>query len=968
MKPCKLTVSAFGPYARKTEIDFEKLGEQGIYLITGDTGAGKTTIFDAITFALYGEASGEVRQAGMFRSKYAPDDVPTYVELTFLYRKKRYTVIRNPEYMRPKGRGSGLTLQKADATLSFPDGRSPVTKAKEVTRAVIELIGLDYRQFTQIAMIAQGDFQKLLLAGTAQRSEIFRQIFHTGLYQEIQLGLRSAEKERWKEYDEIRRSISQYMEGAVCESGSAEEAELAQLRTIRFEGQALRGLEILKELIRQDRERLEAAKEEVRRLDMEAAQADQLLGKIRQRQRLAGELEQRRRQVEELKPLLAAALAALQEAQLKAEECSPLSGLIQEGKQRLAQYEKLEELEKAAAQKVRELEAGESLEQKKKQQKAFLEQKTGAEKAELEALKNAGEERERLYYQKEQVEQCIGELERLKKALTELERLKGRLEKEQAAYLEALARRDGLREVYRRMEQLFLDGQAGLLAQRLKEGQQCPVCGSVHHPSPAALLQEVPGKEELEQKKEELTCAEGLAERCSAGAGHLSEQAAQQEEAVRAEGLRIGERLYGLEKTADLPREALWQRAFQEITEAMPDAGQARQSPAQGQPAVSAKLLVKEAAERLNAEKSALQEAFEESVKRAERRKELERQQTEQEGKIRRLEEEIRQWEVALIRLKTEEEGFKEQISKLRELFGGLTREETQREVDGWQQRKQELEQAVSRAEKQKQEYGTRLAAQEEAVGTLEGQLQEGVLGEEEEICARQAELVSQRQEAQNRQNRLFSVWQKNREIYEAVSGKQEKLSAVETEYIQIKALSDTANGTLPGKKKIELETYIQMACFDRILRRANLRLLTMSGGQYELKRQEDGENKKEKAGLELEVIDHYNGSFRSVKTLSGGESFQASLSLALGLSDEIQSYAGGIQLDAMFVDEGFGSLDEDSLNQAMKALEGLAEGKRLVGIISHVPELKERIAKKILVEKRRGKDGPGSCVKLETE
>ncbi len=215
MKPEKLTVSAFGPYGGKLEIDFTRLGRQGLFLITGDTGAGKTTIFDAIAFALYGEASGTVREAGMFRSKYAKEDVPTFVELEFAYQGKKYRVKRNPEYLRPKGRGSGYTLQKADATLEYPDGRQPVTKMRDVTKAVEELIGLDYRQFTQIAMIAQGDFQKLLLAGTVERSEIFRQIFHTRMYQEVQNLLKDAARDQWKAYDEIRRSISQYMNGYV---------------------------------------------------------------------------------------------------------------------------------------------------------------------------------------------------------------------------------------------------------------------------------------------------------------------------------------------------------------------------------------------------------------------------------------------------------------------------------------------------------------------------------------------------------------------------------------------------------------------------------------------------------------------------------------------------------------------------------------------------------------------------------
>ena len=216
MKPVKLIMSAFGPYADKTEIDFERFGGQGLYLITGDTGAGKTTIFDAIAFALYGEASGDVRKADMFRSKYAKEDTATYVAFSFDYRGKRYQVKRNPEYMRPKGRGSGYTLQRADAQLIYPDGREPVTKSREVTRAVTELTGLDRRQFTQIAMIAQGDFQKLLLAGTEERIGIFRQIFKTGMYRKIQEQLRNAEKAQWKAYDECRRSMNQYMEGIHC--------------------------------------------------------------------------------------------------------------------------------------------------------------------------------------------------------------------------------------------------------------------------------------------------------------------------------------------------------------------------------------------------------------------------------------------------------------------------------------------------------------------------------------------------------------------------------------------------------------------------------------------------------------------------------------------------------------------------------------------------------------------------------
>ena len=255
MKPEKLVISAFGPYADRTEIDFTKLGGQGIYLITGDTGAGKTTIFDAITFALYGEASGQVRDSAMFRSKYAAEEIETYVEFLISWRGKSYQVIRNPEYLARKKRGTGYTVRKSDATLVYPDERQPVTKAKEVTRAVTELLGLDYRQFTQIAMIAQGDFQKLLLAGTAQRGEIFRQLFHTELYQSLQLKLKDAVKMQWKQYDELRRSISQYLNGIRYGQEAEELTEkLEEMKKSGFDGRVVEGLELLLELTEREKE------------------------------------------------------------------------------------------------------------------------------------------------------------------------------------------------------------------------------------------------------------------------------------------------------------------------------------------------------------------------------------------------------------------------------------------------------------------------------------------------------------------------------------------------------------------------------------------------------------------------------------------------------------------------------------------------------------------------------------------
>ncbi|MDO4331855.1 MAG: SMC family ATPase [Eubacteriales bacterium] len=930
MKPCKLIISAFGPYAKKTEIDFDRLGTQGLYLITGDTGSGKTTIFDAITFALYGEASGSVREAGMFRSKYAQEKDPTYVELTFLYQGKRYTVTRNPEYQRPKDRGSGFTLQKGDATLTFPDGRVPVTRAKEVTRAITELIGLDYRQFTQIAMIAQGDFQKLLLAGTAQRGEIFRQIFHTGLYQEIQNRLRSAEKERWKSYDEIRRSINQYLDGVVCKKGDLHFAELEALKKGQFAGRAVRGLEILEELLICDRKRLEEAQKQVRDLELKIQQEDQRLGKIRQRRQLELQLEQNTCQLAELLPVCEHSREEREKTKEAAEDCERLRKLIQEGEEKKKEALKLDEL---LDDRKRKEESMVRLEQGRTEdigQKTRLEQETVRGKQDLEALRTAGEEKERLSYRKEKLENLAGRMQAL-------EALESQLQKKQEEYAAIAAQRDVMRFSWQRMERQFLDAQAGMLASALQEGKKCPVCGSVHHPCPAVLPEEAPQKEELDQKKDELSQIEAKTERLSAEAKHLRERAETEKEQIRKEGTDI------------------LQKAEEDGRGEESDAGRyGRQDPGMG--AIRAEL-----ENALNQVRSAVSE----NAQKIRKKEKLEKEIPAQEQRIGQLDEQIRQTDLLLTRYRAEMQNLEEQIGQKKQILKGQSMEELEARIVGWELSVQKLTEAEKKAEEAYQEHRMRVVELQASIETLRGQMQEELEWTEAEVSDRKQEWTQKKQEADQRRTELYASCRKNQEIFEAVGLKQDALQKAEQDYIQVKALSDTANGTLNGKQKIELETFIQMTYFDRILRRANLRLLTMSGGQYELKRREDGDNKKEKAGLELNVIDHYNGTQRSVKTLSGGETFQASLSLALGLSDEIQSSAGGIQLDAMFVDEGFGSLDEDSLNQAMKALEGLTEGKRMVGIISHVPELKERIEKKIIVTKKKGADGIGSNIDI---
>ena len=1071
MKPEKLVISAFGPYAGRTEIDFTKLGGQGIYLITGDTGAGKTTIFDAITFALYGEASGQVRDSAMFRSKYAAEEIETYVEFLFSWRGKSYQVIRNPEYLARKKRGTGYTVRKSDATLVYPDERLPVTKAKEVTRAVTELLGLDYRQFTQIAMIAQGDFQKLLLAGTAQRGEIFRQLFHTELYQSLQLKLKDAVKMQWKQYDELRRSISQYLNGIRYGQEAEELTEkLEEMKKSGFDGRVVEGLELLLELTEREKEFLMQLEQKEKVLEESISEAEKRLQKCMQKQELESSL---RLQEEQREPLLQAAGKAEEERkknpelQRKAEELEGEIRKIRERMERILRIETLgqkteklgEELEKVqkkcqehtaqkeqlqreldrfgALEAVREkycgqlanlqeqadrLESAKDAYGTRMKKEAALTEKMRQLQEELdnrkEMLKKMGEEIEKsgdageirlsLYQKKNNLTVQLNQAERLIEAKEEQSSLQKKLEFTTGRYLKARENYLPVKEAYEREFRLFLDTQAGILAEGLKEGMACPVCGSVHHPVLAEKCSEEISKESVDQKKAAADEAEKNVRNYSAMAGSLKEQlerlkkkAEQMEkdagyhledaewvkERLQKEIRTCGEELKKAEETL-VQREKLvkaeeQKKAEQLQVEQLLHEQEKKMAEAQAQKSSAREILCQILGKMEKDEKrksdslkdSEVQELTVSAMKRLksctgeisekksaveqeiQRREELKKE----EGRLRAI---VEQEKEKTVQLQAEKKSVEERIKEEQEKNGA----ESEREEILKEQILQKQEEQKALQQKNQQEYEQILqkkAENEATIQTIRVQLEQLEDVNEEEILKEKSRMTEEKSQMAEEKKELYVRYSGNREIYDKVNVQRDLLEEVEKKYVWMKSLADTAGGNLNGKQKVELETYIQMAYFDRILRRANLRFMTMSSGQYELKRQKAPEDKKGKSGLELNVIDHYNGSERSVKTLSGGESFQASLSLALGLSDEIQANAGGICLEAMFVDEGFGSLDEEALEQAIKALGNLTQGNRSVGIISHVAELKERIENKIIVTKERGGEKLGSRIEI---
>lgn len=902
-------MSAFGPYAGEVKVDFAQLGERGLYLITGDTGAGKTTIFDGIAFALYGEASGNNRESDMFRSKYAKEETPTFVELEFQYRNEVYRVRRNPEYLRPAKKGKGLTTEKADAQLEYPDGKI-ITKSKEVTKAVVELIGLDRGQFTQIAMIAQGDFLKLLFAKTEDRSKIFREIFHTKEYQILQERLKTMSGTLRIEYEQLTKSIQQYK----TEIHSDDE---------RKDNTVEETLQFLACLIEDEKKTILECDYNLECLEEQIAGIQKAIGKAENQKRAEQELVR----INEELAVWISRMPEIEEV-LKAEEKrqperEKLALDIAGSEEKLSLYEEadhiLEQKTKAEAQTSALKKEREDLKEKKENGTGKL-QKI---KELLVQYQDLDARCVRLEQEEQKVKEEKAKVRNFQKVLVEYRELAKRLKNAQEDYQKGNAESIRIRKIFEQMEQNFLDGQAGILAEHLEEGAPCPVCGATHHPNPAKIQESTCTEEELKRIKEKNQKLSDqvflLSEKAGKTKGQLEEKKKQLEETCKE--------LFG-----EIPQ------------------------------SISSSL--EERVQCLHIQESTINEQRKRANQAIQQKKILEEQNEKGESYLKKWDEMLEEKERRYHEMERECAILTERYEKAISVLSYTSKKDVLQALEKKKDQKNALDLAYRSAEEQYRTTKETIQSKTAKIQTLQEQLDGFQDSKYAELLEQQQSCMQKKREILLKKEKTVTDYQMNKRVENAIQGQFEKLQNVEEQWKMVKTLSNTANGNVSGKEKIMLETYIQMSHFNRIIARANTRFMMMSGGQYELKRRETAENLRSQSGLELDVIDHYNGSIRSVRTLSGGESFQASLALALGLSDEIQSEAGGIQLDAMFIDEGFGSLDEETLDQAVKALLNLADGNRLVGIISHVAELKERIEKQIVVTKQKS---DGSTVKLIT-
>ena len=909
MRPIKLTVSAFGPYAGKTEFDFDKLGTGGLYLITGDTGAGKTTIFDAITYALYGDPSGNNREVYMFRSKYADIKTPTFVRLTFNYKGKEYTIERNPEYERAAQRGNGLTKQTAGVELILPDGK-PLTKTKEVDNAINNIIGINREQFCQIAMIAQGDFLKLLISPTKERIEIFRHIFKTKLYSDLQDRLKSELSVLNNDCSKIKQSISQYIAGISCSDSSLLSLDVTKAKNGDLPTDEC--ILLIEKLIAEDTLAEEKADNSITEIEK---QLDILKINIERGEEFVKAkqaFEQNKARILKLTEEKASLTKALEEEQKKTsvqEELTKASATIQA---QLPEYDELDQKESKLKGNALNIEKNKAALTKTLKDIEDLQAETERLTEEAKALQKSGEQKILFENQKTIHLESLSKLEALLKSMEELKKVSANYKEAKKIFEEKKLMASELDASFRVKYNLYLDSQAGLLAENLVDDMPCPVCGSLSHPKKAIKPTQVPTKDELDILQSKVSNANDEANTVSQKVGNLKGVLDEKKDT-----------------TVNSIKELLGAIDMNNATD-----------------------ITKDKISELKTNIKELEENIEIATKNSSRKDAIENKLPQLRTKKDELQNSIVDINNTISTLESESKSLNSRIIDLKEKLVFSSKLEASKEIQKNEAQILKIKKDIDLATKSLNECSENLASavakNDVLLKQMEGKQEVDLEAEKIKLN----ELESNRIQLRKNKESIHSRIVNNKSNCDNIKLKSSELIDIEKKYTWVKALSDTANGNITGKDKIMLETYIQMHYFDRIISRANTRLMIMTGGQYDLIRREEALSKVGQSGLDLDIIDHYNGTTRSVKSLSGGESFKASLALALGLSDEIQSSAGGIQLDTMFIDEGFGSLDEDSLAQAMNALASLASSNKLIGIISHVGELKQKIDKQIIVKK----------------
>ena len=921
MRPIKLVLSAFGPYASKIELDLSKLGENGVYLITGDTGAGKTTIFDAITFALFGKPSGDIRDVKTLRSEYAKEEIETYVELDFVYHDEEYHIYRRPEYTYTHVQKNGEVKQRSKATdayLILPNGER-IVKPTEVTKQVEQLLGMKRDQFRQIAMIAQGSFLEILNADTKERGKLFEKVFMTSKYSVLMDRLNQMAKESYLALNDAKLRLQQIISDVrvpeILQEQYAQTLETFAMNDIQPV------YDLLDEIIA-------SSKESTEKLQKQKAQIQNQLQKSRK------EETEKTKQLQDLlslEKLLKEKPVKEEKANLYAERVKndgekyhiQIDALKKEQAQiehELPEYENLTKLSTKLAEIRKQISIISKDLETKTNFKKRLDEDIALKQKEAHTLTDSELSLNKVILKEEEIEKKIYTFHHASMIQSNYQNAVNALKEKTQLLQESTDRKVILQKQYDDAQISYFANQAGLLALRLTKGEPCPVCGSLEHPRPASHSNKLVTEEEINQYKKKVDQAEKEYQITSKACADAS--------------LKMN----ALQNELELVLKSVTEEtvSFEDV-----------------------QLFIDEHTVQLKKEEKEISTRIKQLQQQSKHYQELQKMIPQLQQKFTAISEEVSQNQIAQTKLSVEYEQLQKQVQEITTKLKYTSETEAKNRISMIAKKILEYQQQIYRLESESKLAMDELVYVSAQIDMLKGKVSSSI----DEIPNQQKQLKILQTEIENLQVQQEEILKciHNTEMYESDAQDTKKKIVSESDayqiklsrYSSLKELADVAMGNgRSSKEKITLQEYVQIAYLDRMIHKANERYLSMSNQQYQLVRSAGTKDKRSHEALDLDVIDFSNGSIRPVSSLSGGESFIASLALALGMSDEIQSQAGGIQIDTMFIDEGFGTLDQDSLNNAIQTLTNLSGENRLVGIISHVKELKERIHKGIIVTK----------------
>jgi exonuclease SbcC len=1049
MRPIRLDVSGFGPYPGKVKVDFDRFGKRGLFLISGSTGSGKTMIFDGITFALYGDTSGENRNVDSLRSDFSDGDTETYVDLTFEHLGKIYRIRRSPQYERRKIRGEGYTTKQRDALLELPDGRK-ISRYQDATDEIVDLLGMDLKQWRQIVMIAQGEFVKLLTSSTSDREKIFRNIFDTEIYEKVLGRLKEMADEHAEDYTkeskdfdnlvsridsndnpELRATIASLpKEGRinsnntvfsalekylVAESQSVSDLSEEKERSRNEHTESIRNLENAKNL-NKDFEELEKKKSEKEELLLNSESIEALREEYKSnesaskvthhynaRNKARSELENLTKEISGLVGEIETLCkdtevkeSEKKDAESHSDEVDRLNIEINKINEKMEKYSQLAQyIEDNKA----DIEKEKKLQDKSKEIRSKMTEVLEAKKSLIEFVNNNANVEKELWVISQRLDQIMQSeknIASMDAVMKKIETEEESLEQYQKALKSALDVCEESDNGVSKMERAFYEAQAGILAKSLSEGAPCPVCGSINHPNKAIVPEGAPEENDIKNakaeniklkgdrdeiigkiesskstviaKKEELDnllskfevdLGEGkLTDDYKRAIDGLRENFRKEKTETEAEYKKI-EKLAGEydKNSKDLKEKDEKYNALEkqdkdiqtELQDLTGDIGKSSTTIELTQSELKYKdeAAAKKALAEMESERNILNQRITDTTAAyTEKQTALERKRSILNDKR----------DNALPLKDGEKNELEEKLLEALKTYGFGNEEEYLSAVVG--------DEVLQSKGESLRIYDQNLRTSEEIIRSLTEKLEGKEVPDLDllKIASEEKDAVYKKAEEAHSiaNNRLIN----NKPIEESLNKAYREYDRLSREYRIYKKVYDTASGQVAGSSKIRLEQYVQATYFDSVLAYANERLRVMTSGRYKMKRKVDGDDKRTQTALDIMVLDHYTGKSRDIRSLSGGESFKAALSLSLGLSDVVQRLAGGVRIDALFIDEGFGTLDSESLNQSIGILEQLTESDILVGIISHVDVLKERIDKKIVVKKGL----TGSTVSVEVD